>query len=171
MRILKRKTHQYDPYFYGIVIAKSTSLLLYINSHPEGKDYARRRVIEAKYNISKIHPVLYGLYKRAINEYSDYFINKDMFISVGGKSNFYDGYIIKSITQPYVNFCYQSYNDEISISNEQFILTKDKLNSSIFVSVYNAISVRKKNDSEIDFNIKTKDAINKYSKIFTSEYP
>ncbi|AZU98118.1 hypothetical protein SEPL_251 [Salmonella phage SE_PL] len=161
----KKKKHEYDDYFYGLVISKSKALLKYVQEHPEGSDYARKQIVDAKYNISKVHPVLYGLYKRALHkpriigtQHQKFLINID---TIG---------IMFTISNGSDIFTLHFNNDKIK-ANNHYELTSDELNAKVFLSIYKAIGVKKENAEMIDFNIQSRLVINSLTEKYTRDYP
>lgn len=162
-----KKFHEFDIYLYGLVIAKSTTLLTYISTHKSGSDYARKKIIEAKYDISHINPILHGMYKRAIHNPQLFNTDTDIFYTMDEKCS--RRYSIEN-TVNRDSFSYEIHTDDIVI-DRKYTLTSDEKNSKIFLGVWNAIKMIKKNMSAIDFNIKSREAIDIYEHKYTQNYP
>jgi|AGFT01.1.fsa_nt_gi hypothetical protein len=158
--------HEYDPFFYGLVIAKSKALYKYVQEHKSGSDYARQRIIEAKYGIAKVHPILHGMYKRGLKYYQRYSTDYNKFLvnidTIGLE------FII--MTDNFDKFRLNHHKDEVQIDSK-YTLTSDELNAKVFLSVYNAIKTKKENSAQIDFNIESRAKIAEYEKKYTREFP
>lgn len=163
---IRKIKHEYDQFFYGLVISKSKVLYQFVHNHKGGSDYARRLIIEAKYDISKVHPILHGMYKRGLKDCSRYHVDYNKFLvnidTIGLE------FIIK--TDNFDKFRLNYHNDEIQIYSK-YVLTSDELNAKVFISVYNAIKTKKENAALIDFNIQSRKAIADYEKRYTREFP
>jgi hypothetical protein len=162
-----KKNHEFDSYLYGLVIAKSTSLLTYISTHKSGSDYARKKIIEAKYDVSHIHPVLHGMYKRAIHDPTYFDTDSESFLTMNESIS--RRYSIKN----HINkdsFSHDIKTDDVVI-DKKYKLTSDEKNAKIFLGVWKAINIIKENMDEIDFNIKSRETIDLYSQKYTQDYP
>lgn len=169
MWFLTKKKHEYDMYLYGLVLAKSKSLLKYINEHPEGCSYARKCIIECKYNLSRLHPILRGFFIRALHKPVRFDLKKDSYLT----SRREIGVILKIDDKeyPYGNIQYKIDDQKIFMDYSKFFLTSTDNDIIIFSSVYKALLIQQKNANAIDFNIQTREKHDLYTKHYGKEYP
>lgn len=163
MSLFKRKKHEYDEYFYGLVIAKSKSLIKFVNEHPAGSDYARKKIIAAKADIAKIDSILNGFFIRVLESTSSVKIHHGHYVSRTDFGIVGAEYVITNEQFPYGNLRLRD-GDTILIDDGQYELTKGKMDIKIFHSVYKAIAVQQSNASAFDFNVRRRKSLEKYTR-------
>lgn len=167
--MLKKKTHEYDDFFYGLVLAKSKALLKFVNEHKAGSDYARKKIIDAKYNLSKLHPILRGFFVRALHKPNSFRLERDTYLTssrdIGVELEITDH------NSPYGNIQYRIQDNKISMEYGKYHLTSEHNDIMIYCSVYKALTVKKENAAAIDFNIQQRQHIENYMQKYGSEYP
>lgn len=167
--MLKKRKHEFDSFFYGLVLAKSKALVRFVNDHKAGGDYARKKIIIAKYELSKLNPVLRGFFIRALHNPSGFTIERISYLTSDRAVG-----IACEITDrisPHGNIQYQIQSRRIMMEHGKYQLTSEPHDIMIYNSVFNALMVKKKNLSEIDFNIKKREQIEHYMKNYGNEYP
>lgn len=161
----KNREHEYDSYLYGLVLCKSTVLMNYISTHPMGEDFARNKIIKMKYDISKINPILHGLYKRCLDKPENVSLDWDNFYTLKEQLSRRFSISIKGDL-----FTHEIHTDEIKIERK-YTLTEDEINAKIFLSIYKAIRIRQQQQTQFDFNLKSKNTIELYSSKYRGDYP
>lgn len=167
--MLKKKTHEYDDFFYGLVLAKSKALLKFVNEHKGGSDYARKKIIDAKYNLSKLNPILRGFFVRALHKPASFRLDKDTYLTssrdIGVELEIYD------CNSPYGNLQYRIQDNKISMEYGKYHLTSEHNDIMIYCSVFKALTVQKENAAAIDFNVQKRQQTAIYMQKYGSEYP
>lgn len=76
----KKKIHDDEPFLIAYILRNSrsvNSLLQYINSHPGGRDAARKDIIKIKYWYSKCSPVIKNIVRKMVTHFEYFQIEKD----------------------------------------------------------------------------------------------
>lgn len=166
--IFKNKKHEFDSYLTALVLAKSTLLLRFINEHPAGKDYARKVIMKEKYGISKLPPILRGFFIRALHNIDDYIASTEMYMTE--RRDVASCYQIEHLSAPYGNIQLR-HGSEIKMDDGKYHLVEGHAFSLMFMSVFRAINIQQTAKSIIDFNVKSREAIEKYTKDYSRQYP
>jgi|SRR6478609_655833 len=167
--IKNRKRHEYDDYFYGLVLAKSKALVRFVNEHTAGSDYARKQILLAKYELSKLHPVLRGFFIRALHTPNSFKLSENTYLTSSRDIGVM--WEIEDHKSPYGSLQYKIQDKKIMMEYGRFSLTSEPQDVMIYKSVFKALKVKKQNADAIDFNIQKRQQIAEYMKNYGNEYP
>ena len=165
--MLSKKRHEYDKFFYGLVLAKSNLLKKFVNEHPAGPNYARKKIISAKYELSKLHPILRGFFIRALHKPSQFTIETEQYLT----SSIDIGVSLEIDDNSGGGIQFRVQDKKIMMENGRYQLTSEPHDIMIYRSVFEALTVKKNNEAIIDFNVKQREKIDSYMRRYGSEYP
>lgn len=166
--MLSKKRHEYDKFFYGLVLAKSNLLKKFVDEHTGGSDYARKKIISAKYELSKLHPILRGFFIRALHKPSQFTIETEHYLT---SYSLNIGVSLEIDDKSGGNVQFRVQDGKIMMENGRYHLTSERHDIMIYRSVFEALTVKKNNEAIIDFNVKQREKIDSYMQRYGKEYP
>lgn len=149
--------------------SKSKALVRFVSEHNAGSDYARKQIILAKYELSKLHPVLRGFFVRALHKTNTFKLSEGTYLT--SSRDIGVAWEIEDNKAPYGSLQYKIQDKKIMMEYGRYNLTSEPHDIMIYKSVFKALKVKKQNADAIDFNIRKREQIEEYMKNYGSEYP
>ena len=169
MSLFRKKKHEFDSFLYGLVLSKSRTLIRYVNEHDGGSDYARKQIIETKYNVSKMDQILRGFLIRALHKPENFTIEVNRYLTPSRDLS--SEMCIEDIYSPYGEISYRIGDGLIYLDSPKYTLTTERNDINIFKSVFEALENLQKNHAAIDFNVEKRRITEHYLDVYGSEYP